>query len=145
MFSIESFTIKDRESANIAFEIRRKVFVEEQHVDQREEYDEHEDEARHYLLFADDKPAGTARWRLTNNGIKLERFAVLPAFRNKGAGSALVRKVLEDVVALNKPIYLHSQAAAVSLYRRAGFEQEGDLFYEANIPHYKMTYKNTVV
>ena len=141
MFTIESFTIKDRGSASRAFEIRRKVFVEEQHVDQREEYDEHEEEARHYLLFAGDKPAGTARWRLTDKGIKLERFAVLPEYRNQGAGSALVHKVLEDVLGLNKPIYLHSQAAAVSLYKRAGFEQEGDLFYEANIPHYKMTYR----
>ena len=144
MFTIESFTIKDKESTGIAFEIRRKVFVEEQHVDQREEYDEHEEEARHYLLFADNKPAGTARWRLTGNGIKLERFAVLPQYRNQGAGSALVRKVMEDVIVFNKPVYLHSQAAAVNLYRRAGFEQDGELFYEANIPHYKMTFRKTV-
>jgi predicted GNAT family N-acyltransferase len=29
----------------------------------------------------------------------------------------------------------------MNLYAKAGFEPEGELFYEANIPHYKMIYK----
>jgi predicted GNAT family N-acyltransferase len=36
---------------------------------------------------------------------------------------------------------LHAQVPAMSFYLRAGFVPEGELFYEANIPHYKMTYK----
>lgn len=140
MYTIKSFSSKDKSLAEIAFTIRQKVFVEEQKVDAREEYDEHEEESLHYLLYKEETPIGTARWRQTDKGVKLERFAVLPEFRKEGAGSFLVNAVLNDVKPLNKKIYLHSQVAAMNLYKRAGFKEEGELFYEANIPHYRMVF-----
>ncbi|CAN5575265.1 GNAT family N-acetyltransferase [soil metagenome] len=142
MFTIQKFTTKDEELAKIAFAIRQKVFVEEQKVSREEEYDEFEEEANHYLISIDGEPAGTCRWRFTAKGIKLERFAVLPQFRGNGTGSFLVKHVLSEVKPLNKLIYLHAQVAAMNLYLRAGFNAEGQLFYEANIPHYRMTYSN---
>jgi predicted GNAT family N-acyltransferase len=141
MFKVVSFPFSDKDRAEKAFSIREKVFVQEQKVDQREEYDSHEEESQHYLIYDDEIPVGTARWRNTDKGIKLERFAVLPEHRKKGVGISLVRKVLDDVLIFNKPVYLNSQVSAMNLYKRAGFKEEGDLFYEANIPHYKMTYK----
>jgi len=138
--SIETFSIDRKDLAEIAFKIRQKVFVEEQEVSPEEEYDEHEDISRHYLLFVDGQPAGTARWRFTEKGIKLERFAVLPSFRNAGGGSALLKQILDDVKRQSDHIYLHAQVAAMNLYSRAGFLPEGDLFYEANIPHYRMVW-----
>ena len=133
-----SFSFSDRQHTDIAFAIRRKVFVEEQLVDEREEYDEFEQTSIHYLVFADGKPVGTARWRITKEGIKLERFAVLKEFRNAKAGRAVLMKVLEDVVPLNKKIYMHAQVPAMNFYLREGFVTEGDLFMECNIKHYKM-------
>jgi predicted GNAT family N-acyltransferase len=141
---IISFDIQDKIHADMAFAIRHKVFVEEQKVDGDEEYDEYESIATHYLVFVDDKPAATSRWRHTDKGIKLERFSVLPEFRNKGIGAALVKQVLSDVVPFEKLIYLHAQVAAMNVYARNGFEPIGELFYEANIPHYKMIYSLTV-
>ncbi len=143
MFTVKSFNFHEKEYAALAFSIRDKVFVQEQKVDREEEYDSHEEESRHYLIYADGVAAGTARWRKTDNGIKLERFAILPEFRKQGAGITLVKTVLADVLVFNKTIYLNSQVTAMNLYRRAGFKEEGDLFYEANIPHYKMTYQPT--
>jgi GNAT superfamily N-acetyltransferase len=137
---IISFDINDKTHADIAFSIRQKVFVEEQKVNRDEEYDEHESIATHYLVFVDDQPAATSRWRHTDKGIKLERFSVLPEFRNKGVGGELVKHVLLDVIPFKKLIYLHAQVAAMNVYARNGFEPVGDLFYEANIPHYKMIY-----
>lgn len=132
--------INDNETTAIetAFGIRRKVFVEEQKVDPTLEYDEHENIATHYLAYYNDFPCGTARWRRTENGVKLERFAVLAEYRNKGIGDALVQKVLEDVLPLHQKVYLHSQLRACNLYRRHGFVEEGDVFVEAGIEHYKM-------
>ncbi len=141
MHEVIKFKTEDKEKASIAFEIRQRVFVEEQKVSREEEYDEYEDESMHYMLLVEKQPAGTARWRFTNKGIKLERFAVLPQYRNVGAGSSLVNAVLTDVIPHQKMIYLHAQVAAMNLYKRAGFVEEGDLFYEANIAHYKMVYK----
>jgi predicted GNAT family N-acyltransferase len=141
MINTVSFNISDKAKAELAFSIRQKVFVDEQKVSRDEEYDAYEEIATHYLAMFEGTPAGTARWRVTDHGVKLERFAVLPDFRNHGVGSVLVNTVLQHVLPLNKKIYLHSQVSAMNLYAKAGFVPEGELFYEANIPHYKMVYK----
>lgn len=125
-----------------AFSIRRQVFVEEQRVDAREEYDEFEESSAHFLAFLDDSPCGTARWRRTSNGIKMERFAVLAAFRRMGVGKALVQAVLDDVFSQQpepiQRIYLHAQLTAMPLYAGFGFVSVGPMFEEAGIQHYKM-------
>lgn len=141
MLTTVSFKISDEQKAEQAFSIRRIVFVEEQKVSREEEYDSFENVATHYLAMIENVPSGTARWRVTDKGVKLERFAVLSNFRNRGVGAALVNAVLKDVLPLKMKIYLHSQVSAMNLYAKAGFVAEGELFYEANIPHYKMVYQ----
>ncbi|QDK79848.1 GNAT family N-acetyltransferase [Spirosoma sp. KCTC 42546] len=125
-----------------AFAIRRKVFVEEQHVSAAEEYDEFEESSTHFLAFSEGIPCGTARWRRTSNGVKLERFAVLSAFRGKGVGKALVQAVLDNVFSQQpepiERIYLHAQVTAMPLYTGFGFVAVGPMFEEAGIQHYKM-------
>lgn len=138
--------IDEQHQLEQAFKIRQKVFVEEQKVSKEEEYDEFEDTATHFLAFNDQNKAyGTARWRFTEKGIKLERFAVLKEERGGGTGSALVKKVLEDIAlhpnSNGKLIYLHAQLTAVPLYEKFGFRKEGDIFEECAIQHYKMTKK----
>src|ERR1700689_5513449 len=98
MLKVISFPFSDREHCNINFEIRRKVFMEEQKATQEEEFDEFEESCLHYLVFLNELPVGTARWRRTKKGSKLERFAVLKEYRNAGAGNAVLQKVLEDVM-----------------------------------------------
>ncbi len=119
------------------FAIRQTVFVEEQKVDPVLEYDEFEDTSVHFVARAEGEPIGTARWRRTPNGIKLERFAVLASFRNQGIGGKIVEAVLADLPSKDN-VYLHSQLEACNLYKRYGFETEGDEFEEAGIMHYKM-------
>ena len=140
MFRIVSFNVEDKEKADLAFEIRRKVFVEEQKVSREEEYDEFESTSTHYLVYTGEIPVATARWRRTDKGIKLERFAVLKEYRNSGAGSAVLNVVMKDVIPLNEKIYLHAQITAVNFYLKAGFKKEGEEFIEANIRHFKMKY-----
>ncbi|GAA4450591.1 GNAT family N-acetyltransferase [Nibrella saemangeumensis] len=129
-----------------AFAIRREVFVEEQQVPADEEYDEFEESSRHFLALANGEPCGTARWRQTPKGIKLERFAVRQAFRGQGVGRALVRAVLDDVFrhhAQPELVYMHAQVSAMPLYTGFGFEPVGDLFDECGIMHYKMVLPQT--
>ncbi len=125
-----------------AFAIRRTVFVDEQHVSAQEEYDEFEVSSSHFLAYVDGTPAGTARWRRTSNGVKLERFAVLPAYRGQGVGKALVRAVLDDVLSQQpepiERIYLHAQLTAMPLYAGFGFVPVEPTFEEAGILHCKM-------
>jgi predicted GNAT family N-acyltransferase len=112
-----------------AFAIREKVFVDERQVPRAEEYDAFEDSARHYLALADGTPCGAARWRKTDKGVKLERFAVLAQFRNQEVGSHILQRVVADVKAIypTETMYLHAQVPAV-----------GEMFPECDIDHYKM-------
>jgi len=125
-----------------AFKIRKVVFVEEQKVNATDEYDEFEDSAVHFLAKLDETPVGTARWRFTEKGVKLERFAVLKEARGKGVGQVLVQSVLLDIAenpkANSKIKYLHAQLDAVPLYEKFGFQKVGDVFEECNILHFKM-------
>lgn len=142
MLEIKSFQFDNQDLIAKAFAIRTSVFVKEQGVDSDLEMDENDAIAHHYLVSDNDVAIATARWRETSNGIKLERFAVLENFRNQKIGDILLKKVLQDILPLNKTIYLHSQLKAVSFYERNGFVKIGEIFEEAGIKHYNMYYKS---
>ena len=143
-YKIVASRIEDEEKMKAAFKIREVVYIEEQKVDRAEEFDEFEEECRHFLVEVNDMSAGTARWRTTDKGIKLERFAVLKEFRGKGIGSLLMEAVLEDIHEIIEDpkgiCYLHAQLEAMPLYAKFGFEPEGEQFEECNIMHQTMVY-----
>jgi len=139
MIEIKKFTYADKDLLHLSNYIRTKVFIEEQNVERKLEY-EFEEQGNFYLLYFKNIPIATARWRETKIGIKLERFAMLEEYRNQGLGGKLLKAVMDDVLPLNKNIYLHSQVNAVTYYERAGFVKKGDMFVEANIKHYMMEY-----
>jgi predicted GNAT family N-acyltransferase len=123
------------------FAIRKIVFVEEQNCPPELEW-ENEDVSTHFLALSDHQPCGACRWRKTDNGYKLERFAVLKEFRGKGVGRALVATVLSDLPSDADYIYLNAQLDAMGLYSKFGFVAEGDQFEEAGIQHFKMVKKS---
>lgn len=122
------------------FAIRKTVFVDEQNCPPELEH-ANENEAVHFLAFADNVPCGASRWRKTEQGYKLERFAVLKSFRGKGVGSALITAVLNDLPADATYIYLNSQLEAINVYKKFDFVTEGNQFEEAGIQHFKMVKK----
>ena len=132
--------VTDRADLEKVFEIRRQVFVIEQNCPPEIEW-EFEDESTHFLATVNGEPAGASRWRKTDKGYKLERFAVLAPFRG-GVGKALVQAVLDDLPADAGYVYMHAQVPAMSLYERFGFEKSGPQFEEAGIQHYKMVRKS---
>lgn len=139
-YKIEIFDASEIKLLNQARVIRETVFIKEQGVDSALEY-EGDETAKHYLLNLNDNFVAAARWRKTENGIKLERFAVLKEYRNKGVGKLILDAVLSDALPFGKPIYLNAQEKAVNFYLKNNFAVEGDMFLEAGIKHYKMIYK----
>jgi predicted GNAT family N-acyltransferase len=132
--------VKNKEELEKAFAIRKKVFVEEQDCPPELEW-ENEEESIHFLAELNGEPCGACRWRKTDKGYKLERFAVLKAFRGKRIGQALVAAALADLPDSASYIYLNAQLHALPLYARFGFIAEGEQFDEAGIPHMKMVKK----
>ena len=91
-----------------------------------------------FILFKNNQACATARYRETEYGIKLERFAVLKEYRGLGYGMDILLEMLEDIKELSKTKYLHAQVQVVPFYEKAGFKKIGDIFEEAQIMHYKM-------
>ena len=133
---LEVEKITNPEDLRTAFAIRRQVFVVGQNVSAEAEEDGNE-EATHFLAKVNDLPAGTARWRKTKDGYKLERFAVLNAYRGSGVGGALVQALVSDLPKGSRT-YLHAQLRAAKFYEKNGFSQFGETFVEENIEHIKM-------
>ena len=129
-----------KEELEKVFAIRKIVFVEEQGCPPELEW-ENEDVSIHFLALSDHQPCGACRWRKTDKGYKLERFAVLKSFRGQGVGRAMIATVLADLPGDAEYVYLNSQLDAMSLYAKFGFVAEGDQFEEAGIQHFKMVKK----
>ena len=120
--------------------IRKRVFIKEQKVPREIEVGSFEKEAIYALTTRGAIPVGTARWRKTGQGVKLERFAVLKNERKHGIGTLLVNFIL-DKLDPHDHIYLHAQEHVVTFYEKCGFKVVGDCFIEADIPHRKMIKK----
>tara|TARA_X000001036_G_scaffold118860_1_gene112367 strand:+ start:479 stop:898 length:420 start_codon:yes stop_codon:yes gene_type:complete len=125
---------------DICLSIRRKVFVEEQNIPENIEMDDELVQSICVCAILNKQYVGTARYRETSSGIKLERFAVLKEYRGLGVGKALVKFILDNLDQ-DQDIYLHAQEAVVDFYLLLGFKKVNDRFYEAEIPHWKMIKK----
>ncbi|MEM6785512.1 MAG: GNAT family N-acetyltransferase [Bacteroidota bacterium] len=126
-----------------ARQIRHDVFVVEQACPPEEEWDAYDAVATHLLGIVDAHPAATARWRVvdTSGGpaAKLERFAVLEAFRGRGLGRALVAATLADAEAAgHRRFAMHAQAHLAAFYAQFGFRRTGPEFDEVGISHVTM-------
>ncbi|MEA1881062.1 MAG: GNAT family N-acetyltransferase [Candidatus Marinimicrobia bacterium] len=137
---VEIKIVKAAREKSDVIAIRRSVFIEEQNIPETIEIDANEDKASYVLAYADGNPVGTARWRETQSGIKLERFAVLKEYRSYGIGKQLTKFILNQIEG-HKAIYLNAQESVIPFYENCGFKIVGEKFEEAGgISHQKMLY-----
>lgn len=126
-----------------ALNIRKNVFVIEQNVPEEIEVDQYEKNCEHFLTIVNEQPAATGRLRIKDHFIKFERIACLKNFRGTGVGRNLMQKMIGYALETYPQLtpYMHSQLEAVAFYEKLGWTSQGDVFYEANIPHRAMIYK----
>jgi len=123
--------------ANRLMTVRRRVFIEEQGVPERLEWDGSDPGAVHFIAEdAQGRPVGTAR--LLEDG-HVGRMAVLPQWRRRGVASALLREVMRTARALGlRRLKLNAQTQVLGFYEQHGFLVAGDEFQDAGIPHRRM-------
>ena len=123
--------------------IRRSVFQVEQRVEPVLDFDGYDVISEQIIAYLDDQPVGTARVRyLDHKTAKIERLAVLSTARGKGIGKKIMEKAIEVVAENNiQEVVIHAQEYIKGLHQQLGFEQEGERFEEAGIPHVKMRKK----
>jgi predicted GNAT family N-acyltransferase len=126
-----------------AYVIRRRVFIEEQNVPEEIEMDTDDAHAFHALAILNGVAIGCGR--MVEHGareVKIGRMAVLPEFRNAGAGSAVLGFLIyrARTRGFHKAI-LHAQVTAEGFYLKEGFSPLGGVFDEAGIAHRLMERK----
>ncbi len=117
--------------------VREEVFIKEQHVPVKLEWDGLDEAALHLLAFNNANEAiGCAR--LTGNG-SIGRMAVLSPWRGIGVGRAL----LTEAISLYQQngiqnITLSAQVHAIPFYEKSGFKICSKPYLDANILHVDM-------
>lgn len=121
-------------------ELRRLVFVDEQGVPEHEEIDGKDGHSTHVLARLDGAPVGTARFRVSDDAVKIERMAVLAECRGAGIGSALIGFIISHAKERTpaKVARLSAQIQALDFYRKLGFREHGDVYLDAGIAHMDM-------
>ena len=117
--------------------VRNTVFTEEQKISSAIDFDGLCPECFHGLARnGRGIPIGTGR--MQKNG-HIGRLAVIAKWRGKGIGAALVNEFVSFAQSKGlEQAYLNSQEQAVGFYEKCGFSSQGEIFYEAGIPHIKM-------
>lgn len=132
--------VQSKEERELAFSIRRKVFVEEQGVPIHLELDEYDKNAVHFIVYDQDQAIAAARLREIESKIgKVERVCVLKPYRGKKLGVLIMKKVEEYAKEQNfKKLKLHAQSYAVPFYEKLNFVVTSPEFLDAHIPHRAM-------
>lgn len=121
------------------FIIRKIVFIDEQNVSYEEEFDLVEKQRVPFVVYDGPHPIGAARLNLNKDYTKIERVCVLKEYRSKGIGKLIMEYLFDYLKNLEiKEVLISAQVQALKFYEGLGFEKFGDIFLDANIPHYKM-------
>ncbi len=116
--------------------VRGCVFVVEQEIDWKIEYDGLDDQCILFTAYLNDLAVGAAR--LYKN--KVGRVATIKEYRKQGVATEIM-KAIERYASENEMPYLklHAQLYVKDFYEHLGYISQGDIFQEAEINHVLMT------
>lgn len=140
LIKIVSFTGANDEFFKMSIKIRFTVFSQEFNVDKKIEYDGLDFDATHFLVFINEEPAATIRFRDEGNDIFIEKLAVLKQFRSLGIGNLLIRHLLQDLKHAKRSLVLTCSANLVSFFNFVGFSVQGEGFLKNGKKSFKMIY-----
>jgi predicted GNAT family N-acyltransferase len=143
---MEIIKAETQEQIKQCLEVRKQVFVIEQEVPESLEVDDYDSlenkSCIHILVLDQGTPVAAGRIiSYFNNAAKFQRIAVLPAYREAGLGSQLLKAMeQESSIAGYESVILDSQCHAEPFYLKNGYIQKSpEIFMDAGIPHVRMT------
>jgi ribosomal protein S18 acetylase RimI-like enzyme len=107
---------------------QKDAFVAQQFAAQSAHYARHYPGLARSVVLVDGEPAGrllVARWE---QEIRIVDIALLDAFRGRGAGTALLRELIDEARATGRRLSIHVERGnrARRLYERLGFRPVAD-------------------
>ncbi len=106
---------------NLAFALRRAVFIDEQQVED-EEFDEYDRTATHFVAIVEGDVVGTLRLIETPEHMKIGRVAVAKPARGRGLGRQLMQHAMDAARAAGHTRFaLSAQHDKTGFYENLGF------------------------
>ena len=131
--------LKGSEDLSDAFYVRREVFVKEQGIDEKIEWDEMDAKSDHIVIYMEARPVATGRLVIADGQYMLGRIAVLKEYRGQNLGKVLVENLIEKAFQKGaREIHIHAQISVKAFYEKLGFKAYGDVYEEAGIEHINM-------
>lgn len=138
-------TFKFTDNQEDAYEVRRRVFVDEQEF--VEEFDTIDEDPRmtHLTMYCDGKLAGCARLFPSDIEPKIDaeeglwvlgRFAIFPEYRKYGLGTKLLQASEEEATRSGATrAILHAQCRVIPFYEKSGYVAFGPIEFEEHVEH----------
>ena len=128
------------DAKNILIPLRTSIFISEQLVPEKLEWDDWDNKAKHIVIIFNNAPIGCARLIFIDKIMRLERMAIIKSKRYRGFGTKLLFEIIR--IAKNEKIdriCISAQIQAMFFYQKIGFISEGEIYNDAEIKHIKMT------
>ncbi len=137
----------DPRDIGVCMALRRAVFIDEQGVSEAEEVDGEDHACTHVLARLGNVPAGAARFQYRQDAgkhyAKIQRVCVPEGLRGHGVGAAVITFIVAQVREEKRTriIRLGAQTHALAFYQGLGFQEYGEEYDDAGIPHKDMEMK----
>lgn len=121
-----------------ALSVRMQVFVQERHIDLKDEFDDNDLPTTLYAVAyaTPDKPVATGRFQAYDNvTMQPERIATLADYRGQHLGAQIIN-ALENVGRQHgyQKALIHSELTAQGFYESLGYHRTSDVFMEDGVP-----------
>ena len=136
--------ITSKLDAFIAYDIRNRVFCQEQNVPYDLEVIIDEEKcSMNYLIMLGETPIGHIRYRIIDGKYKVERFCILKEYRGQGRGRKVFNFFLDYLGAKFNPciVCFDAQYYLKEFYESCGCNSYGETFMDAGIEHIYMEKK----
>jgi len=120
---------REEELAQVPWDTAEKeAFLRMQFNAQHQYYQEQFPHAAFQIILRDDRPIGRLYVDRRPDVIHLIDIALLPANRNRGIGTSLLKELLAEASEVGKLVRIHVEHfnPALRLYERLGFSRIGD-------------------
>lgn len=136
---IKGIWVQGHENILDALKIRKKVFVEEQCIDENIEYDDKDSISYHLIIYDNKIPVATCRLLIEEDVYLIGRVAVLKECRGQDFGDFVMRMAIRKAFDMGaKEVIVHAQIRVKEFYRKLEFSEFGTTYDEAGIPHINM-------
>ena len=117
--------------------IRTAIFVQEQGF--KDEFDEIDKNCSHIVLYDNDKPIATCRYFSKNGIYHIGRVAIIKKYRGKHLGNEIMGIAEQEIKNDGgKNIEVAAQVRVKEFYKKLGYKEVGEIYFDEYCEHINM-------